>query len=91
MKCQNKLVELQNLLVVLVYQVLLQTCIHPPVVEGERKSLYAEDGSEVVTYKSFTSLWTHMLTLPRDHAVSWRGRCAVTLLGAFSVLFLSFK
>lgn len=51
------------------YQVLLQTCIHPPVVEGEQKRAHADDGTAGVTYKSFTSLWSHILTLPREHAV----------------------
>ena len=54
---------------IVVYQLLVQTCKHAPVVEGEKRTLYEEDGSETVSYKNFTTLWIHILTLPREHAV----------------------
>ncbi|XP_067947444.1 DNA-dependent protein kinase catalytic subunit-like [Watersipora subatra] len=49
----------------LLYQLLLQSCMHAPVVEGERAASYTE-GTEVVSYKSFTSLWIHILTLSQE-------------------------
>jgi len=54
-----------------VYQVLLRTCMHDPVIEGESLSILSEDGNKKISYKDYTQLWADLLS-PRKYTVSLR-------------------
>ncbi|KAF6019588.1 PRKDC [Bugula neritina] len=53
----------------LVYQVLLRTCMHDPVIEGESLSILSEDGNKKISYKDYTQLWADLLS-PRKYTAA---------------------
>ena len=89
-KCWSKLVyTLTNLVLIhiicylsTVFQMLIRTCSHPPVIETEdmSESGQAEEPGKKVTYRDFMELWDTLFNSPRikvresivyQHKVKW--------------------
>ena len=89
-KCWSKLVStLTNLVLIhiicylsTVFQMLIRTCSHPPVIETEdmSESGQAEEPGKKVTYRDFMELWDTLFNSPRikvrksivyQHKVKW--------------------